>query len=427
MKRILFTFLLQFLQVIITHQSCQPRDDQYGHYTCIKGHKECLPNWYDPSRNCLETCSIPTDDRKDCGFHGIDKQHCIAKKGCCWKENHENRKIPWCFHGKYVAPPPTQPPSTTPSSSSSSEPPSISSTKSSTTLSPSSTTSTIPPTTSSLAVKPSFSKSFLLATSSSANDIRPSSSHVAALSSSQSTRFQQSSSTKLEPSSSTINVVKPSSTKSIQQSSPAQKQTSSVLISSNSQKILKPSSTKSRTKYSPSSTKEVKSTPIKHIQPSTNVLVSSSSTIKCHTQQIISTITVTKLIKQSCSNQKVQSTQRNSKISNIYQTSTHIQPRKSSSKNIQPSSSVKQQQQQNSCINTGQLGNSDERIAGVEKTPMLIIIILGVLLLFFMIVSIFLFCKEQRLKKRYEKFESGQFALNFKNPVFADKAMNIYE
>ena len=45
-----------------------------------------------------KTCAIDREDRKECGYKGIDKPEC-EKRGCCWKIDEYESVVPWCFHG----------------------------------------------------------------------------------------------------------------------------------------------------------------------------------------------------------------------------------------------------------------------------------------------------------------------------------------
>ena len=43
-------------------------------------------------------CRVLRDDRKECGYYGIDKKECESR-GCCWKNDEDDSEVPWCFHG----------------------------------------------------------------------------------------------------------------------------------------------------------------------------------------------------------------------------------------------------------------------------------------------------------------------------------------
>ena len=51
-------------------------------------------------------CEVSTNDRKDCGFYGINQGSCEAK-GCCWAPvGAEQPGVPWCFFKSSPAPTP---------------------------------------------------------------------------------------------------------------------------------------------------------------------------------------------------------------------------------------------------------------------------------------------------------------------------------
>jgi hypothetical protein len=45
-----------------------------------------------------QNCLLNDDEKKDCGFAGIDSTACVAK-GCCWSPAGQNSATPWCFYG----------------------------------------------------------------------------------------------------------------------------------------------------------------------------------------------------------------------------------------------------------------------------------------------------------------------------------------
>jgi len=57
-----------------------------------------------------DQCSVPDDQRKDCGFVGIDQGQC-EQKGCCWKPAARNNvnDVPWCFYKGSPGPSPPPP------------------------------------------------------------------------------------------------------------------------------------------------------------------------------------------------------------------------------------------------------------------------------------------------------------------------------
>jgi len=42
------------------------------------------------------TCEVADSEKKDCGYSGINKDKC-EQKGCCWKESSVQR-VPWCYY-----------------------------------------------------------------------------------------------------------------------------------------------------------------------------------------------------------------------------------------------------------------------------------------------------------------------------------------
>ena len=44
---------------------------------------------------------MANNQRKECGFMGINKKQCEAKK-CCWRPLGKGSKEPWCFHPKGI-------------------------------------------------------------------------------------------------------------------------------------------------------------------------------------------------------------------------------------------------------------------------------------------------------------------------------------
>jgi len=52
----------------------------------------------DCQQNNLKTCEVSVNERKDCGYYGINQQKCIDI-GCCWAESNVSG-VPWCFYSK---------------------------------------------------------------------------------------------------------------------------------------------------------------------------------------------------------------------------------------------------------------------------------------------------------------------------------------
>ena len=44
------------------------------------------------------SCRVPREERKECGYYGIEKKECEAR-GCCWITDDLESVIPWCFKG----------------------------------------------------------------------------------------------------------------------------------------------------------------------------------------------------------------------------------------------------------------------------------------------------------------------------------------
>jgi len=42
---------------------------------------------------------MPNGERKECGYMGINKQKCEAKK-CCWRPLAKGSTEPWCYQPK---------------------------------------------------------------------------------------------------------------------------------------------------------------------------------------------------------------------------------------------------------------------------------------------------------------------------------------
>uniref|UniRef100_A0A7M5XGX1 P-type domain-containing protein n=1 Tax=Clytia hemisphaerica TaxID=252671 RepID=A0A7M5XGX1_9CNID len=56
----------------------------------------------------IDQCAMPDNQRKECGFMGITKAQCEAKK-CCWRPLGKGSTEPWCYHPKAQPPIPPIP------------------------------------------------------------------------------------------------------------------------------------------------------------------------------------------------------------------------------------------------------------------------------------------------------------------------------
>ena len=55
-------------------------------------------NLYGGGGNATKTCSVPNQQKVDCGYVGINQTGCEAK-GCCWYEIDNNPyNYPWCYY-----------------------------------------------------------------------------------------------------------------------------------------------------------------------------------------------------------------------------------------------------------------------------------------------------------------------------------------
>ena len=45
-----------------------------------------------------DECSIPYEEKEDCGHYGIKKEECL-EQGCCWVPS-KRPNDPWCFSAK---------------------------------------------------------------------------------------------------------------------------------------------------------------------------------------------------------------------------------------------------------------------------------------------------------------------------------------
>ena len=44
------------------------------------------------------SCRISREERKECGYFGIEKTEC-ERRGCCWLTDDIGSAVPWCFKG----------------------------------------------------------------------------------------------------------------------------------------------------------------------------------------------------------------------------------------------------------------------------------------------------------------------------------------